>query len=213
MNTDSLRPLFFMALQNPRQAAERSLALGPSPQSLWMLLALTAIVTALLASLQALAAPLSPDEIRELAQTAEGQQQLMVYAMLTQSPLVLALIVWGLSVITVFMLYWAGKALGGQGRLVDVLCIFTLLQAVSLVISGALAVANVVIPALAGLGTLVFMVWSLWAITNFLDVAHQYENILKAFGVLIATVFGTLMGVLVIVTIIGGLAAGIVGAG
>jgi len=64
----------------------------------------------------------------------------------------------------------------------------------------------------SSIGLLVFFVWWIWAVSKMLDVAHGFDSPLKAFGVMVVSVFGVLLGLSVFMGVIGGLAAGLVGA-
>lgn len=212
MKTDALKPLFLLALRNPREAAKQVLAADYPPQAMWIVLSLTAVLTGLFSSGRLLARPLSETEINVAMETAEGQQVLAVYSLFTQTPMLVTLMLWGLAVVTVVMLYWVGKTLGGQGRFTDVLCIFSLLQVMTLLLSVGIWVLQLVVPPLASLASLMFLVWSIWAIVSFLDVAHGFGSALKSFGVLVAAIVGTVLGLSLIMGLIGGMALGLVGA-
>lgn len=211
MNAATLKPLFLTTMRNPRAGAKKVLALELPPQVLWIALTLTAILTSLFMAGRLLANPLTADEIQEAMATPQGQQALNIYALFTESPFFVTLMLWGFSVLTVFMLYWAGKAFGGRGSLAEVLCVFTLLQVVTLVASAGIWLVALVLPALAALGSLLLMIWSVWAIVSFLDVAHGYDSLLKAFGVVVMAILGTVFGVSLIMGVIGGLAVGLIG--
>ena len=212
MTFDALKPLLGLALKNPRAEAQHVIAMNLPNQVLWIALTLTAVVTSLFASARLLAFPLSQAQIEILSQTPQGQQTIAMYAIFAEMPMFFTMIVWGLSVTVVFMLYWVGKALQGQGSLSDVLGIFTLLQVVSFFISLCLFVVSLVIPPLAGLGSIMFFGWTLWAIVNLLDVAHKYENPFKSLGVLVAAVVGTFVGMSIIMTVIAAVTVGFIGA-
>jgi len=75
----------------------------------------------------------------------------------------------------------------------------------------ALTLAGLVLPFLSSLGILLFFVWWIWAMSNALDVAHGFDNPLKAFGVMVVSIFGVLIGLSIFMGLIGGMAAGLSG--
>lgn len=201
MNSETLKPLFALTLQDPRGAAERVIALHLPTQTLWLALSLISVVTSLIFSILLQAAPLPPGELGALVQSSPGYQ----------SPLIFALMQWGRVVISVFMLYYVGRAMGGQGSLADVLSVITWLQAVSFVLIAGLSLIGLAIPFLSSLGMLVFLCWWVWAITSFLDAAHGFGNPFKALGVLLISVIGVLIGVSIAMGVIGGIFIGLTG--
>ncbi|MEL7258208.1 MAG: YIP1 family protein [Pseudomonadota bacterium] len=211
MNTETLKPLFALTLQNPRAAAERVIALGLPASVWWMLLSLTVVLSSLYMVGRFLAAPLPPAVVEELSKTANGQQTLLMYSLFTDSPIFTTLMLFGFTVLMVHVLCWVGRALGGQGSLLDILSVFTLLQVMTLLLSFGLFLISLIVPALAALGSLVFLAWTLWAITSFLDAAHGFNNPFKAFGVLIASFVAVLFGASIAMGVLGGLILGITG--
>ncbi len=211
VNTETLKPLFALTLQDPRAAAERVIEMKLPTTVWWMALSLTVVLTSLSMIARMLASPLPQEAIDSLSQTPQGQQTLLMYSMFTESPIFITLMIFGFTVLTVHMLCWVGRALGGQGSLSDVLSVFTLLQIMTLVISVGLFLLGLAVPVLAGLGSLAFLAWSLWAIVCFLDVAHQFDNPFKAFGVLIASFVAVLIGASIAMGVLGGLILGLTG--
>ncbi|WP_317054526.1 YIP1 family protein [Roseovarius rhodophyticola] len=211
MNSETLKPLFALTLQNPRAAAERVIALGLPASVWWMLLSLTVVLSSLYMVGRFLAAPLPPALLEELSRTPNGQQTLLLYSLFTDSPFFTTVMLFGFTVLMVHVLCWVGRALGGQGSLLDILSVFTLLQVMTLLLSFGLFLISLIVPALAALGSLVFLAWTLWAVTSFLDAAHGFNNPLKAFGVLVVSFIAVLFGASIAMGVLGGLFLGITG--
>lgn len=202
MNITALKPLFVQAVKDPRGAADTVLATRWPAQALWIALSLVSVVTSLIVAALVQATPLPQGELGALLQASP------VYS----SPLIFAVMQWGRAVLSVFMLFWVGRALGGRGALEDVLGVVTLVQIVSFALVAGITLVGVIFPFLSSLGLLVFFVWWVWAVANALDVAHSYENPMKAFGVMVISIFGVLIGLSIFMGIVGGLAAGLTGA-
>jgi hypothetical protein len=202
INAHTLKPIFAVTLKDPRAAAEKVIALRLPTQILWMVLTLISVVTSLIFAALLQATPLPQDEIGRLVQSSP------VY----DSPLIFALTQWARVVPTAFMLYFVGRALGGQGTLAEILAVITWLQAVSFVLLAGLIFLGLAIPLLSSLGTLVFFGWWLWAMIMFLDAAHDFGNPFKAAGVLVLSVIGVLIGLSIAMGIIAAIFVGIFGA-
>ena len=198
MNTAALKPLFLLTLRDPREAAGMIVAMRLPSQALWLALSLVSVLTSIIFSALLHAAPMPQDEIGQLLESSPGYN----------SPLIFAMLQWGRAVLSIFVLYWVGKAFGGLGELVDVLAVMTWLQVVTFVLVGVLFVLGVVLPMLSSLGMLVVFGWWLWAVVCFLDVAHRFESGVKAFFVLLFSIFGVLIGLSLFLGVIGGIVVG-----
>lgn len=202
MTDTALRPLLLTTVRNPRDGAGRVLGMNLPPQALWIALSLISIVTSGVVAALVQAAPIPEGEIGVLITASP------VYS----SPLIFALMQWGRAVLSVFMLYWVGRGLGGRGGIPEVLAVVTLLQAVSFILVAGCVLLGLVIPFVSSLGLLVFIVWWMWAVSNMLDVAHGFDSPLKAFGVMVIAIFGVVVGLSIIMGVIGGLFAATTGA-
>ncbi len=201
MTLTALMPLLTTTVRAPRDGAARILALNLPAQALWIALTLVSVVTSGVVAALVQAAPLPQGELGAMVAASP------VYS----SPLIFAVMQWGRAVLSVFMLFWLGRALGGRGQVVDVLAVVTLLQAVSFLLVAGLTILGLLLPFTSSLGVLVLIVWWMWAFSNALDVAHGFDSPLKAFGVMIMSVFGVLIGLSIFMGIIGGVAVGLTG--
>ena len=201
MNAETLKTLFGLSLRQPREAAERIVAMQLPTQTLWLALSLVSVLTSLVFSSLLHAAPMPQDEVSRMIMASPGYD----------SPLLFALMQWGRAVLSVFVLYWVGKSMGGLGHLGDVLAVITWLQVVTFTLIAGLFVLGFIFPFLSTLGMLAVLGWWIWAVVSFLDVAHQFGSPFKAFGVLIVSILGVLVGVTLIMGVIISLFAGLTG--
>lgn len=202
MNTAALKPLFVQTLQNPREAAGQVLRAGVPTQALWIALSLVSVVSSLILAALLRAGPLPAGDLGELVAQSPAYN----------APLIFAMMQWGRVVLSVFMLFWVGRMLSGQGELRDVLAVVTWLQVVSFVVVAGLSVLGLLIPILSSLGMLAFFLWWLWALACFVDMAHRFDSPLKAIGVLVVSIVGVILGLAIIMAVIGGILGGLVGA-
>jgi hypothetical protein len=189
MTAAGFKSLFTTTLTDPAEAGRQVIALGLPAQALWMALSLISVVSSLIFAGIMQAAPMPPDEMGAILRNSPAYS----------APLVFALLQWGRAVVSVFVLYWVGRALGGQGRLGEVLAVLTWLQAVTFVLIAGLFVLGVVLPMLSTIMMLVMAVWWIWATISLLDVAHGFDSKIKAAGVLIVSILGITVGLWVFV--------------
>ena len=201
MTNEGFKPLVGLTIKNPRAAARRVLDMNLPPQALWLALSLVSVLTSLIFSGLLQVAELPDTEMGEMARNSPG------YA----SPLIFALMQWARAVLSIFVLFWVGQTLGGQGRLVDVLAVITWLQVVGFCLILALSVAGLILPFVTTLGFFAFFAWWIWAVVGFLDEAHGFQSSIKAFGVLLMSVLGVLIGLSIFMGAVLSLFAGLTG--
>ncbi|WP_420863423.1 Yip1 family protein [Algirhabdus cladophorae] len=180
--------LLNQTLRDPREGANTLLALGIPREALWPMAILVVIIGALISGTGEV---ISPTQI-------EGMEGITV-----PSPWILALIQFGALVISIFALFWMGRALDGQGSLDETILLMTWLQAVWLAGQMGVLVIAIVIPSLAVLLLIVFGLYMIWCMIVFIDVLHRLNSIGKAAMMLGLTVGAILLGMAVFLSLIG----------
>lgn len=192
MSVAALMPLVQTTLRDPKEAAARIMALNLGRDVLWPALALVALVnTAIVLLLIAVSPP-------EMALPGYFASPLALFVLLT-----------GLLVIYVHALYWAGRAIGGQGALEELLALMVWLQALRAAAQLLVMVLGTLIPSLGALMSLVIAVWGFWILLNFITVALRLPSLLHALGSLVLGGIGVVIGVGVLLFLFGILAQGV----
>lgn len=192
MSVAALMPLVQTTLRDPKEAAARIVALNLGRDVLWPALALVALVnTAIVLLLIAVSPP-------EMALPGYFASPLALFVLLT-----------GLLVIYVHALYWAGRAIGGQGALEELLALMVWLQALRAAAQLLVMVLGTLIPSLGALMSLVIAVWGFWILLNFITVALRLPSLLHALGSLVLGGIGVVIGVGVLLFLFGILAQGV----
>ena len=189
-----------MTLFDPKEAAGQVMALrrGLSNETLWTAVVLAAVLNALLVSLGFQIVPPTPEQIA-------------LTPPIFFKPGMLAVLGTGVFVLIIFVLFWSGRALGGQGDLHDMLATFAWLQLVQAGVQIVIMVLTLIAMPLASLVNFVAFFWGLWILVAFVDRVHGFDNPLKAFSVL-ALAFGLMMaGLVLVVLMIGALGEGMIG--
>ena len=195
MTFDRFKALFRMTLTNPRQAGAEVIAMQLPMQSLWIALMLMAVVLSLLVSALFQLAPLPPGEMGALIRMSPAYQ----------APLLFAVLNWGQAVISVFVLHWIGRVLGGQGELADMLAVMIWLQVVSVVLAVVLFAVGLILPLVGSLMMLLAFFWGMWATVALVDAANRFDNMMKAAAVCIAAVVALSIGMALFSAVVGGL--------
>jgi len=182
-------------LRAPREMAGRLIAMQLTSQTLWMGFGLLVILNAVVFFTAQTLLPL-PDEV------------VADMPVVMRSPFLFAILLAGILVVTIHAIYWAGRAMGGQAQLVDILAVMTWLQVLRLVAQVALFLLQLIAPGLAVLAAMVAGLWGLWLLVEFIDVAHRLNNRGRALSVLIGAVMALFFGLILIVSLIGLVAIG-----
>jgi Yip1 domain len=158
---DQIVRLARQSLQDPRAGARSLLALGvPLPARTAGLL-LMAVSSALLMHLGFLLMPATEDPTAQF---------------MMQSPLRTAFIQWLVLVVSVFLIYRVGRAMGGNGTLSDTLLVVVWLQVIMLGVQLVQLVSLIIAPPLAGIVNLAGLVLFFWLITSFIAVLHGFAS-------------------------------------
>ena len=183
--------MILLSIKDPAETARRLIAWNLSREVLWTGLALAAVVNTLLFSLSGLLMP--------------GPAMVMP---LFQSPFFyLAMVSVGL-VLTVVMLYWAGRVLGGRGTLGDVLVVVLWLQVLRVLVQVVTLVLSLTIPMLAMLLVLAATVLGIYILLHFVDQAHRLNSLPRAGGVLVLSFVLMAVALSVLLALFGGMISG-----
>ena len=176
MTFNTVKALFRTTLTDPRQGGRDVIALNLPTQGLWIALMLMAVILSLLVSGLFYVPPIPDDDLGQMIRSSPA----------FQSPLLFALINWGQSVVTVYVLHFVSRMVGGEGEVRDMLSVMIWLQVMTLVLAVTFSLVSLVIPAIGALCMLLAFFWGLWAIVAFVDAASDFDSMFRALGVCIA---------------------------
>ncbi|WP_146345496.1 Yip1 family protein [Phaeobacter marinintestinus] len=187
MTTKMIRDLVILSVTRPADAARQILAYPVPREALWTALFLAAVLNTLFYQLSRFLMP-GPSPFPG-ALEAPG-----IY---------LGLVAAGL-IITIYAIYRAGRMMGGQGSLDDVMKLMIWLQFLRVIAQIATLVLAFTIPMLAALMVLAATIVGLYIMVNFIDQAHRFGSLGKAIGVLILSGFALAFFVSILLTFAGG---------
>lgn len=177
-------------LRSPKSSAERILSFQVDRGQLWLAVALVAVLSVLASNLTLLFVP------GEMV-TSGGP--------LPQSPLVLAMVIWGLLVVSVFCTFYIGRAFDGDGTMEGALLTTIWLQFVLLLLQAFQIVLFLVSPLFAVLFGYLGAAYVFYIFLNFVQVMHGFKSLGVVFAGTLVSMIGLLFGVSLLIGLIAGL--------
>jgi len=186
-----LTELVVLSLRDPRAAANQIMGWRLGRDVLWTALALAAAINTLIFSVSLVLQPTPA-----------------MPAFFT-SPLAMFVLLSGILVITTHGLYWAGRALGGEGDLGDVLALVVFLQVLRIIAQVAIFLLMFISPGVSVLASLATGLIGLWILVNFIAAAFNFTGLGKAVGVLLISMAAIVLGLSLLLSIVGVAAQGV----
>ena len=125
-----------------------------------------------------------------------------------QSPVLFALFLFGALVLSIFVLHRLGGMMDGQAAQRDILLVITWLQVLRLVLQIAVLVLSLISAGLSALLVFVASIWGLYILAAFLKVAHRYDTMIKAVGLMLLSFLAIVIGMSLLLGLLGGLIGG-----
>lgn len=186
-----LKHVMQLTLQNPRAAARHLIGWQLSLSTVWLVLALMAVLSALLATMSLLVAP---------DQAEPGMVEPTILAVL-QNPLQVAVLQAVVMVVMAMLAQGVGRMFGGLGNFADALVLIAWTEALLCLLQLAQIVLMVVSPSLATAVGLFGMVLFVWVLSNFIAEMHSFASAGKVLLGMIATLLA--ISVLMAIAMVG----------
>ena len=187
-------------LRDPEGTARKIMAWNLDRSTLYAALFAVAAINALLASTPVILSPVGVDP--------ELRATLPILALL-ERPLIFFALVVGTLVVMIQALFWAGRAMGGQGTVGDVMVLIIWLQAMRALAQLMILVLGFIAPFLTALIALALQLVALWLFLHFLSAAMRFASLFRAFGLLVAVATGLFFGLMLILSLMGFSAGGL----
>ena len=189
----SLWQLFLRTFQNPKEVAEELVSMRIDRGALWLMMAIVVLLSVFVFALGSAIAPPPPN-----APTVN------------LSPFAATVLIGSLSVMFVFVLYYVGRAMGGQGTFGSTILILVWHHIVTLGVQIVQLTLLFVAPFLAVFAALLGFFMLLYILLQFINVLHRFDSFGKAVGTLLVSIAGVLFGLTIILSMIGITAEGMV---
>ncbi len=168
--------LLGMALQTipePRKVARDVLSLAYLPRAaLWQAFALFAVLSTGLGVAATILFPPDP----------------MLAGSLLGDPLRMGLVESASLVITVFLIYWVGRAFGGHGSFPQAILTVIWMQYVAVLLQFVVLVLALFAPGLAALAALVSVGVSFWILSHFIAEMHGFRSAALVFATIVVLI-------------------------
>ncbi len=173
-----------LTVQNPRAAARHLMGWQLPLSTVWLGMALMAVVSALLSTASLL---LAPD------QAEPGMIEPTIWAML-QNPLQVAVLQAVVMVIMAMLAQGVGRMFGGRGNFADALVLIAWIEVLLCMLQLVQIALMVVSPSLAAAIGLFGMVLFVWVLSNFIAEMHSFASA----GKVLLGIIGTVLAVSVL---------------
>ncbi len=180
--------LLILTLSDPRAGARAVAGINVAREVLWGALTVIVALSVIGARIMNYMTPISQEQ-------ALGLQ-------FVSSPIIFALVLWGLLVLTVFSMHYIGRAFGGQGHFDTSLKLVIWLQAILLLAQVVQILFGTVSLVAAGLLGLGFSLYSAWLFVNFVTVAHHFTHRGAVLLGVIISLFGVIFGFSLLIALI-----------
>ena len=188
LTLQGLTRLVIDTIGDPGGVARRLMALNLPRETLWLALALVTVLSVLMAVPMNL---LLPD-------TTIGAEPALQFG-----PMMYGVVLGASLVLTVFILYYTGSALGGQGRFTDSLALITWLQVVLLALQVVQLLALLLSPLLATFVTFASLAVGLYCLVHFVKEMHRFEGMGRAILTIVLGFLGLGLALSIVLTIAG----------
>lgn len=182
--------LFGMALQTvpePRKVARDVFAFPAPRRALWLILALLLVSMTFLAVVSSILFPLDPAEVSAVL----GDDEMTpVFA----DPMVTGIVQAMTAVISVWAIFWIGRAAGGTGTFEQALLTVIWLHFVLFILQTAILVLGLFAPGLALVLTFMSFVMTFWLLSHFVTEMHGFRSA--------GSVFAGIMMVLLVLAVV-----------
>lgn len=179
--------MVLQSIPEPRKIARELFALNLDRTTLWQALFLMLVTGAMIGVGSSVMFPPAP----ELSGT--------IFAM----PLVVASAEAAVAVISVFLIYWLGRAAGGTGRFQDGIVTITWLNFVLLIVQVFVLILSLFAPSMAALLWLFGGFTGFWILSHFIAELHGFSSALRVFLTILLTSFIAVAILSIILAILG----------
>lgn len=186
MTVQTLATLAWQSVVAPRDVARQLIGARLDHGTLLLIFALVVVLNAIVSLITVMIAP--PDRVPLAFES---------------SPVIFMLMIGGMLAVMAIAVTWTGRAIGGTGRLEDIGLLILWLQGLWIGVQGGVAVLLALGQGGTGALLLAAYIVQAWMLVNFLDVAHGFENRMRAVLVLVLGTLGMALGLTLFLTLIG----------
>lgn len=188
LSLQTLLPMVWRTIKNPREGAEEVLALGVPREALWSLLLLVLVLSIILGQITTL-----------LIASASG----VTIGGPLANPMITGVLQLALLLVTIFAIHLIGRSFGGTGNLGETILLVAWLQFVMVCIQVVQTAFMLILPTVGSLLGIVGLVLFLWLLTNFVAVIHGFRSLGQVFVMILVSMFVMAFALSILLTLAG----------
>jgi hypothetical protein len=174
LTLQTLLPMVWRTITNPREGAEEVLALGVPRQALWTILFLVLVLSIILGQITTLLVASAAGV------TVEGP---------LANPMITGMLQLVLLVVAIYAIHFIGRSMGGKGSVDEAILLVAWLQFVMVCIQVVQTGLMLILPPLAIIAGIVGLVLFMWLLTNFIAVIHGFRSLGQVFVMILVSMF------------------------
>lgn len=184
--TASLPQLGLLTLRDPKAASEIILSWHLPKEAIWTAIGLVSVIITILSTVSNMLFPVPPP-----------------LNVLVSNPFVYFLVAAGGLIASIYVVFWTGRILGGDGRIEELTVLLLWLQAMRAAAQGAVLILLIVAPVLASFLVLFVLVATFWISLHFINAALRFQSLGKSALVLIAAALALVAGLSIFLSMLG----------
>ncbi|MGR3617138.1 MAG: YIP1 family protein [Paracoccaceae bacterium] len=192
MISPALINLAILTIKSPALAARQVLAFQPGRNAMWTALMLAVVLNTFLLGLQNLISPPGPG----------------LPAVFTSPILYFVAVAVG-QVVFIYSVWLAGTWLSGKGSLDDIMAVLVWLQMLQVGLQAVLVLLALTLPALAVMLNMIALIYGIYILLHFVNEAHRLGSVLRAGGVVFASLFAIAFSLSLVIALAGGTQIGL----
>lgn len=180
--------MILLSLRDPQEGASSVLSMAPPRDALWLMLALVAVLSTLMSQIAfVLSGGAGDASMGALMGTPLGMAALQAFFIL----------------MTVYLVFWVGRACGGQGNFEETLLIVVWLQVIFVAVQLVQLLLAIVAPFLTLLVLVASVGLFFYLLTYFILVLHQFKSAGMVFVGIVIAGFGALFVLGLVMSVFG----------
>jgi hypothetical protein len=188
LSFNTLLPMVWRSIVNPREGAEEVLALGIPREALGIILLLVLILSIILGQITTLIVA------GAAGVTVEGP---------LANPIITGMLQFALLLIAIFGIHFIGRGFGGKGSLGETVLLVAWLQFIMVCIQVVQTALMLVVPPFASLLGIAGLVLFMWLLTNFIAVIHGFRSLGQVFVMILVSLFVLAFVLSILLTLVG----------
>ncbi|WP_208348470.1 Yip1 family protein [Pseudaestuariivita rosea] len=187
LTAQSIIALFQLSFANPKEGAEKILALGIPREANWLIVAIVAVLSGLLSAVFQMVTPENPQPMFMMPSSPGGLVAISAATLLSM----------------IFAVHLAGRAFSSQGSFDDCMVLICWWQFIWIIVQSASVLLIMMIPAIGALFFLIMGGYCLWLLVSFTDVIYRFNSPGKSALLLVLAFLGVVFTLGFVLSILG----------